>query len=134
MLFTIPAVYTAVMAAWLVFTPPLYAHGHNEADLRGLEKRLTAVEERVSLLEEALSKGLELRGGSQLKALVREVREPEDVVRLFQAIDQGKLRIQSDAESPRVNPPPPQKAPAKAEAIFEILEAFAKGRAGGGRR
>jgi len=128
----IPGSYAFIMALWLIATPG-GIQSHQVMDVasdRDLEMRLRAVEEKLSQLESGVYAHGHRHGGeaSALRRVIKEVRDMEDVFRLFEAIDRGEIKL---AEPPQTTP---QAVSRDAELVFNILEAFAKGRAGGTAR
>ena len=112
----------------------------------GLEMRLRAVEERLNQLESGVYAHGHRGEASTLRSVIKGVRDMEDVFRLFEAIDRGEIKL---AEPPQTMPmeasiskpqteflaqTTPQAVSRDAELVFNILEAFAKGRAGGSGR
>ena len=144
----IPGSYAFVMALWLIATPG-GIQSHQVMDVasdRDLEMRLRDVEERLNQLESGVYAHGHRGEASTLRSVIKEVRDMEDVFRLFEAIDRGEIKL---AEPPQTMPmeasiskpqteflaqTTPQAVSRDAELVFNILEAFAKGRAGGSGR
>gem|GEM_PF-6810768 len=151
----IPGFYALAMALWLIATPgEIQSHQVVDADSdRGLEIRLRDVEERLNQLESGIYAHGHRHGGeaSALRSVIKGVRDMEDVFRLFEAIDRGEMKLaeppqttlqasiskpQTEAMAVKQATPiaTPQAVSRNAELVFNILEAFAKGRAGGTAR
>ncbi len=141
----IPGSYAFVMALWLIAGSNPTQSSDATLDT-GLEKRLRAVEERLNQLESGVYAHGHRGEASALRSVIKGVRDMEDVFRLFEAIDRGEIKL---AEPPKTMPmeasiskpqtevlaqTTPQAVSRDAELVFNILEAFAKGRAGGTAR
>ena len=141
----IPGSYAFVMALWLIATSG-GIQSHQVMDVasdRSLEMRLRAVEERLNQLESGVYAHGHRGEASALRSVIKGVRDMEDVFRLFEAIDRGEIPqtmpMEASISKPQtealaVDQATPQAASRDVELVFNILEAFAKGRAGGTAR